>query len=167
MTKLSQNIQKARTASRKRLQSAKTQTAKKTAAAKGKASDIVGQGKARAKSGALATKEAARKAAQKSGDTVESSPLVAVAGGLALGALVAALLPKSKAEEKYVGDVGKKINGTAKKAFEAAKDAGQNQVDNLGLNKESLRDQAKGIFDKAAQTAQSAAEAAADSIKTK
>ena len=110
--------------------------------------------------------EAAKKAADKSGETIAKSPLAVVAGGVALGALIGALLPKSKAETKYVGSAGKKINETAKKAYDAAKEAGQEQIDTLGLNKDSVQEQVKDLLGKAGEAAKSAAEAASEAVKT-
>lgn len=173
MSKLSDNIEKARTASRERLEIAKEKAGEGTGIAlekmsesKERAAALLGDGKAKAAEGVAATKKMAKTAANKSEETITKSPLAFVAGGLALGVLLGALLPKSKTETKYVGGAGKKINDTAKKAYGAAKEAGQEQIDNLGLSKKSVQDQIKDILGKAVEAAKSAAEAASDAVKT-
>ncbi len=173
MSNLSDNIEKARAASRKRLADANEIAGEGTGIAlekmsesKQRAAALLGDGKAKAAEGVAATKQIAKTAANKSEETITRSPLAVVAGGLALGALVGALLPKSKAETKYVGGAGKKINETAKKAYGAAKEAGQEQIENLGLSKDSVQDQIKDLLGKATEAAKSAAEAATEAVKS-
>ncbi len=173
MSRLSDNIEKARAASRERLEIAKEKAGEGTGIAlekmsesKERAAALLGDGKAKAAEGVAATRKMAKTAADKSEETITKSPLAVVAGGLALGALVGALLPKSKTETKYVGGAGKKINETAKKAYDAAKEAGQEQIENLGLDKDSVQDQIKDLLGKATEAAKSAAEAAGDAVKS-
>ncbi|VAW03238.1 hypothetical protein MNBD_ALPHA04-94 [hydrothermal vent metagenome] len=180
MSKLSDTIEKARAASRERLNNAKDVTVElasettvvareRMSESKARAAELLGQGREivteRAAATTAATKEAARNAAEKSSETIAKNPFTVVAGGIALGALVAALLPKSKVEQKYVSGAGKKITGTAKTAFEAAKETGQEQIESLGLNSDSLREQFKDLFGKAIEAAKSAANAAGDAVK--
>lgn len=173
MSKLSDNIEKARAASRERLEMAKEKAGEGTGLAlekmsesKQRAATLLGDGKVKAAEGVEATKKIAKTAAAKSEETITKSPLAVVAGGLALGALIGALLPKSKAETKYVGGAGKKINETAKKAYGAAKEVGQQQIETLGLSKDSVQDQIKDLLGKVAEAAKSAAEAASDAVKS-
>ncbi len=173
MSNLSDNIEKARAASRERFENAREKASESKEAAvekmsesKQRAAALLDEGKEKAAQSVVATREAAKKAADKSGETIAKSPLAVVAGGVALGALIGSLLPRSKAETKYVGGAGKKINETAKKAYDAAKDAGQEQIDNLGLSKDSVQDQIKDLLGKAGEAAKSAAEAATDAVKT-
>ena len=78
--------------------------------------------------------ESAREQAR---DQVGGSPLLALGGGLALGALVAALLPKSKAEERLMGKVGSRITTSARYAFDAAKEAGRERLTELNITKDA------------------------------
>ena len=55
-----------------------------------------------ARDGAVAAK-------RKAGDGIDEAPLIALAGGLAVGALIAALLPKTAKETALLGSVGVKI----------------------------------------------------------
>lgn len=172
MSRLTDNIDKVRTASRERFESAKElasdrrgDVVEKMSDSKQRAAALLGEGKAKAAEQVAATREVAKKAATKSEETITKSPLAVVAGGVALGALIGALLPKSKTEDKYVGGAGRKINETAIKAFDAAKEAGQEQIDELGLSKDSVQDQIKDLLGKAGDAAKSAALAAKDSVK--
>lgn len=172
MSKLTDNIDKARAASRDKIETTKQRATEGTALAREKMSDskqraaaLLGEGKAKAADGVAVTRDAARKAATKSEEAVAKSPLAIVAGGLALGAIFGALLRKTKTEDKYLGAAGRKINETAKTAYGAAKEAGQEQIDVLGLNTDSMRDQFKDMFGKAVEAAKSAAEAASDAVK--
>ena len=171
MNKLTDNIEKARTASRERFENAKEiaadrkdEVVERMSDSKQRAAALLGEGKTKAAEQVAATREVAKKAANKSEEAITKSPLAVVAGGVALGALIGALLPKSKTEDKYVGGAGRKINETAKKAFEAAKEAGQDQIDELGLSKDSVQDQIKDLLGKAGDAAKSAALAAKDSV---
>ena len=94
----------------------------------------------------------------------------ALAGGLALGVLVGALVPRSDREKQLLAPVGKKIGVAAVAALAAAKEAGRGELEELGLTKDAARDQAKSLFKgvvKAASNAgTAAAEAGREQIKT-
>jgi hypothetical protein len=64
-------------------------------------------------------------------DTIESNPVVAIAGGLALGAILGAVLPTSRREQELLGDVGSRVNDAAKGVASSAVEAGRTQVDEL------------------------------------
>ena len=173
MSKLSENLEKARSASRERFDTAKEKAGETAAIAREKMSEskqraaaLLGDGKAKAAEGVAATREMAKTAAGKSEEAITKHPLAVVAGGLALGLLVGLLLPKSKAETKYVGGTGKRINDTARKMYGAARDAGQQQFETLGVSAGSIQDQVKDIFGKVIEVVKSAAEAASDTIKS-
>ncbi|MEW4466765.1 hypothetical protein AB1K62_02895 [Parasphingorhabdus sp. JC815] len=171
MSKLSDNIEKARTASRNRIDGVKEKAGdsagialEKMSESKQRAAALLGDGKAKAAEGVAATRDIAKSAASKSEETITKNPLAVIAGGLALGALVGALLPKSNAESKYVGGAGKRINQTARKAYDAAKDAGQQQIETLGLSKNSIQEQIKDLLGKVIEAVKSAAETAGDTV---
>lgn len=99
-------------------------------------------------------------AAHSTVETLEANPLGVIVGGLVLGAIIAALLPRSQREKDLLASVGKKVNAAAVAALAAAKDAGRSELDQLGLTPNAARDQAKSLFQgvlKAASTAGSAA----------
>ncbi len=180
MNKLTEGFDKAREASREKLSNARdvatdfaserrSVAKERMSEGKERATELLGQGKElaseKAKVTALVTRDATRKAAEKSSDTINKNPLTAVLGGLTLGAIIAALLPRTKVEDKMVGSAGKAINDTAKKAVDAAKDAGQEKMAEMGLSSGSLRDQFKDLFGKALEVAKSAAIAAEEAAK--
>jgi ElaB/YqjD/DUF883 family membrane-anchored ribosome-binding protein len=172
MNKLTDNIEKARAASRERLETAREIATEgslvareKMSESKARAAALLGEGREKAAESVTATRVAAKKAVAKSEETLSNSPLAIVAGGAALGILVGMLLPKSKAEAKYVGGAGRKINETAKTAYQAAKEASRDQIGELGLSNDNMRSQFKDLFGKAIEAAKTAMAAAQDAVK--
>jgi len=96
-----------------------------------------------------AARGTARSAGRKTVREVEANPIAAVAGGLALGALAAAFLPKSKREQAVLGDVGRRINDTAREAARAAREAGKEQIGELGFSRDAVRRRLDGLTDAA------------------
>jgi hypothetical protein len=76
-------------------------------------------------------KTAADSAKSTTSDGIDKNPLAIVLGGLAIGAIVGALLPRTERETKVLGKAGKKLNKKARKMAEAAKAAGKDQVEAL------------------------------------
>ena len=95
------------------------------------------------------TRESVRGAGQATVDGIDANPVAAVIGGLALGALVGALLPRSQREQELLGSVGEKINNTAREAFVAARDAGRRELDEIGLSKDGVRRRLEELTDRA------------------
>lgn len=106
-------------------------------------------------------------AGRKAGDTFNEAPLIALAGGLAAGALIAALLPKSKAEQKLLGPVGERLTGTAKAAADAAREAGSQRLEELGLTRDAGVDTIKSILKGAGDAARTSAQAAIGTVRGK
>jgi hypothetical protein len=96
-----------------------------------------------------AARGTARSAGRKTVEGVEANPVAAVVGGLALGALAAALLPKTKREQAMLGDVGRRINDSAREAARAARDAGKEQIGELGFSREAIQRRLDGLTDAA------------------
>jgi ElaB/YqjD/DUF883 family membrane-anchored ribosome-binding protein len=118
--------------------------------------------------GAVETvRDTARTAGRRTADGVEANPLAAVVGGLALGAIAAALLPKTRQEEKLLGTAGRKVTGTARQAVQAAKDASREQIEELGLSKDGIQRRLSELTDKAAGAVRSSAGAAGDAVARK
>lgn len=115
-----------------------------------------------------AARERAGGAYESARDTARNAdPIVAVAGGLVLGAVAAALLPRSRKEEELLRPVGRKISQTAREAARAAKEAGRQQLDELGLTKDGARQKLDQFTDRAVGVARSSAGAAADKVRSK
>lgn len=149
-----------------KLQKAKQKTSELSANARNKARNALDASKSAAGKTVETSKRISSNAKAKTGETIETSPLAMVACGVAIGAIVAALLPKSEREKKVLGGAGRKLNDTAKIAVKAAKSAGAAHMVDVGLNSETLREQAKDIFQKGVETAKTASKAAKDAVKT-
>jgi len=105
-------------------------------------------------------KHVATDAARRTVDAVEHNPLAIVAGGLAIGALAGALIPRSEKEKELLAPLGRTLGERARGAIQAARDAGAGELQNAGLSKDAAKDQVKSLFQgiaKAASTAGSAA----------
>ena len=105
-------------------------------------------------------KHVASNAARRTADAVEHNPLAIVAGGLAIGALAGALIPRSAKEKELLAPLGRTLGERARGAVQAAREAGVSELQNAGLSKDAAKDQVKSLFQgiaKAASTAGSAA----------
>jgi ElaB/YqjD/DUF883 family membrane-anchored ribosome-binding protein len=134
---------------------------------KGRASAdaAVATSKAKAVKAATVTKANAKKAAKTTVDSVEKNPIVALLGGLAVGAIAAALLPRTKREDDLVGSVGKTVRGRASTAAKAARDTAKEQLDSLGVNADAAKGTIRDIANKIGAAASSATSAAADAVR--
>lgn len=112
-------------------------------------------------------RETAAAAGRKTAQAVSDAPIVALVGGLAVGAIAGALLPRTQRETDLLAPVGGKINDAARNAASAAKQAGIAKLDELGINTDNAKAQAKKLVDAATQSASSAGSAAASAIKAK
>ena len=99
-------------------------------------------------------------AGRRASEGIDDAPLIALAGGLAAGALIAALLPRTEAETKALRPVGQRIRGTAKDAVQAAKDAGTSRLTELGLTRDKGAETLRAILEGAGEAAKSSAQAA-------
>jgi ElaB/YqjD/DUF883 family membrane-anchored ribosome-binding protein len=135
--------------------------------ARGAVSDAYASGREKAVEAYASAKDKARSAGKSAAEGVENSPLAAVLGGVALGVVIGALLPRTEREAKVLGSVGEKLQGLAKDAASAAREAGQEKLDELGLSKDKARDTAKSLLDAVIAAAGSAGTAAIDTTKAK
>ena len=148
-----------------RVAAVKSKAGEKIGSAKTRASEAYGSARERTSAAYGSARERASRARERTSSGIESNPIGALVGGLALGALIAAVLPKSRREEELLGDYGRKINDTAKEAARAAKDAGKGKLDELGLNQDSAKQQLSDIASKAGEAARTSASAAAKTVK--
>jgi len=111
------------------------------------------------------SREKAREFAQQTAHVAEANPLGIVAGGVALGALVGAILPRSQKEKQLLGPVGKRLGATAMAAFTAARESGKSELQNIGLTKGGAKDQVKTLLQNVAGAATTAGKAAASAGK--
>jgi len=91
---------------------------------------------------------------------IDEAPLLALTGGLAAGAVLAALIPASRKERELLGPVAGRIKDRAGDAVNAARDAGQARLDELGLTRDKGTETLRTILEGAGDAAKASAEAA-------
>ncbi|MES2055755.1 MAG: hypothetical protein V4564_07455 [Pseudomonadota bacterium] len=112
-------------------------------------------------------RKSALKTARSTADSLEANPLALLAGGIALGAVVGALVPRGEREGKLLAPVGKRITDTAGAAAKAARDAGKAELDSLGLNRATAQDQVGKLLGGVVKALATAGAAAAETAKAK
>ena len=113
------------------------------------------------------TRDTAREAARRTAEGIEANPLAVLIGGVAIGVLAGAVMPRTEQEGKLLGPVGKRLNDTATGAAQAARDAGKAELDALGLNRDAARDQVGKLIDGVVKALSSAGAAAAAKASNK
>lgn len=96
---------------------------------------------------------------------IDDAPLLALAGGLAAGAVMAALLPASRKERELLGPMAGRIKERANEAVSAAKDAGQARLDELGLTRDKGTETLRTIVEGAGEAAKVSAEAVVATLR--
>lgn len=167
MSKIGDSIKTATDTATEALATAKAKTTETSAVAREKAAEAYEKGREAAARGVQQSRDVVNKVAIKTGDNIDRNPLAIVLGGIALGAIVGALLPTTEREKKVMGKAGKKLNKKAKDMAKAAKAAGKQQVDSLGLNGDAVREQFRDLVSKAALAVKAAGEAASAEAKKK
>jgi len=115
-----------------------------------KAADAYQAARDRTSAAYSAARERAGSVGQRTAESIDAAPMAAVVGGLALGAIAGALLPKSEREGQLLGTAGRRLTDTARQAVQAARDASKEQID--------------GFTDRAVGALKSSADAVADSV---
>ena len=113
--------------------------------------------------GAIDTaRQRAADAARRTADGIEQNPVAALMGGLALGAIVGAMLPGTRKEAELLGPLGGKVGDAAKTAAQAARETGLDKLDEFGLSRDNVREKVSKIFDDALKVAGETSSAAAE-----
>ena len=73
----------------------------------------------------------------------------------------------SRAEQKLLGPVGERLTGSAKAAADAARDAGTQRLEELGLTRDAGVDTIKSILKGAGDAARTSAQAAIGTVRNK
>jgi hypothetical protein len=111
--------------------------------------------------------EAYDNAREKAADTLGEAPLIALAGGIAAGALIAALLPRTRTEAQLVRPTARRIRQTAKAAYDAAKETGSERLEELGLTREKGEQTIQSLFQGVTDAARASGKAAFDAARNK
>lgn len=109
--------------------------------------------------------EAYEGARDRASDTLGQAPLLALAGGLAAGALIAALLPRTEAETRAVRPTARRVKNTARAAYDAAKDTGNERLSELGLNRGKAEETIRGLLDGLVDAAKASANAGLEAAR--
>jgi glutamine synthetase adenylyltransferase len=109
--------------------------------------------------------EAYEGARDRASDTLSQAPLIALAGGLAAGALIAALLPRTDAENRLVRPTARRVKKTAGAALDAARDTGSQRLDEMGLNRQKGEDTIRKLLDDLTDAAKASADAALEAAR--
>jgi ElaB/YqjD/DUF883 family membrane-anchored ribosome-binding protein len=149
-----------------RLSSVKQRAAETLGSARTRASDAYSTARDRTSSAYDSARERASSATRATAEGIDANPGAALIGGLALGALAAVLLPKTRKEEELLGTYGRQINEKAKEAARAAKEAGQSKLDELGLNKDTAKQKLSEVANQAKDAVKQSATAAAQAAKS-
>lgn len=91
--------------------------------------------------------------AQRAGEGLNENPVPFLLGGLALGAIAGALLPRTEREAEVLGPFGSRVTNAARAAFEAAKETGGSNIDGFKLNADNARGQATQLLGEVAKAA--------------
>jgi len=106
-------------------------------------------------------------AGRKAVDTLGEAPLLALAGGLAAGAVIAALLPRTRTETRLVRPTARRVKDTAQAAFDAARETGTEKLNEIGLNREKGEETIRSLFQGVTDAAKASGQAALDAARNK
>jgi hypothetical protein len=109
--------------------------------------------------------EAYESARDRAADTLGEAPLLALAGGIAAGALIAALIPRTEAETRAVRPTARRVKDTARAAYQAARDTGTQRLNELGLNREKGEETIRSLLDGLTDAAKASGNAAMDAAR--
>lgn len=106
-----------------------------------------GKGGKSPKAIAHTTSDTARDLARRTSAGIEANPLGVLVGGVALGVLAGAFVPRSERETQLLRPVGKRLTDTARGAVDAAKETARAEFDVLGLTRTAARGQASRLLE--------------------
>lgn len=108
---------------------------------------------------------AAADAAEKTAHAIEGNPMSVLVGGLAVGVLAGALIPRSPREGDLLRPLGHRIKQGAALAFKAARDVGIAELAQAGISRAAARAQIGKLIDTVGNAATRAGEAATHAAK--
>lgn len=158
-----------RTTKSGRVSAATERMRERATAAKARASDAYSNARTRASEAygtAYSTaRDRASQARHRTSDEIDTNPMAAIFGGLAVGALLAAILPRTRREDELFGKYGRQLNDRAREAAQTARDAGAGRLDEMGFTKEAAKQKLNELASGAGQAARTSAGAVAQSFR--
>ena len=100
-------------------------------------------------------------------DSLAEAPLIAIAGGLAAGAIIAALLPRTERETELVRPTAKRVRETARAAYDAARETGSTKLEEAGISRDRGKATLQSLIDGITGAAKASAGAAVDAARAK
>ena len=110
-------------------------------------------------------RDGAAASGRKASDQLGEAPLAVIVGGIAAGAILAALLPTSRRERELLGPVTDSLKDKASAAVNAAKDAGTARLGELGLTRDAGGEAVRSIIDGATEALKASAKAVATKVR--
>ncbi|MBN2972044.1 hypothetical protein JW805_08440 [Roseomonas aeriglobus] len=110
-------------------------------------------------------REAAFDRAKSAVQGLESNPVGVLVGGLTVGLIAGALIPRSAQEKKLLGTVGKRLAEGASAALVAARETGKEQLSGAVLGRDAARESARKVFDSALTAARTGKTKAEDTVE--
>jgi len=108
---------------------------------------------------------AARDKTGQAGEKLEANPLAALLGGIAIGAIAGALIPRLAKEKELLAPLGEKIGEAARAALDAGKSAGSGALEEAGLSTDQIRAQVSKLVEQALKAASEAGTAAVEAAR--
>jgi len=108
---------------------------------------------------------AARDKTGQAGEKLEANPLAALLGGIAIGAIAGALIPRLAKEKELLAPLGEKIGEAARAALDAGKSAGSGALEEAGLSTDQIRAQVSKLVEQALKAANEAGTAAVSAAR--
>lgn len=98
---------------------------------RGRAASALDAARERTLSAYETARDRSRDTARQVTDQLSVYPVGAVVGGLAVGALLAFVLPRTERETRLLGTTGRRLTGAAREAVQKGLDAGRERAQNL------------------------------------
>ena len=96
-----------------------------------RAADAFGNARERTYSAYETARDRATDVTRQAADQISVYPVAAVIGGLAIGALIGFLVPRTRKEEELLAPTGRKITEAARDAAQRGIDAGKQQIEEI------------------------------------
>ena len=98
---------------------------------------------------------------------IGEAPLLVLAGGIAAGAVLASLLPRTRSESRLVRPYARRAKDSAQAAYRAAKDTGGERLGDLGFSREKGEETIRSLLRGVGEAARASADAAVAAVRNK
>ena len=130
-----------------------------------RADDVLDSARERAITAYDSARDGTASVSRMASDQLGEAPLAVIVGGIAAGAILAALLPTSRRERELLGPVTDSLKDKAAAAVSAAKDAGNARLGELGLTRDAGGETVRKIVEGATDALRASAKAAATKVR--